>query len=58
MVIMFFLVAMTSPRAASSGITAPRVLRGFSGMWNPGPQVGPVTVPSFASYAPLMMYVC
>jgi len=32
MVIMFFLEAMTSPRAASSGITAPRVPSGFSGM--------------------------
>ena len=32
MVIMFFLEAMTSPRAASSGIIAPRVPRGFSGM--------------------------
>ena len=29
-VIMFFLEAMTSPRAASSGITAPRVPRGSS----------------------------
>ena len=30
MVIFFFLEAMTSPRAASSGITAPRVPRGSS----------------------------
>jgi len=31
-VIMFFLEAMTSPRAAGSGITAPGVPRGFSGV--------------------------